>query len=300
MNDLELEPLPDDVLAALDAAGPVAPLSAAAAATVLAKVKVSAGLIAAATAAGAATSGATSAGATSAGATGATSAGATSAGATSAGATSAGATSAGATSAGATSAGATGATAATGGATSAAAVAATTSASIPTTGAVATKVGASLLLKLLPVVTLTAGIGLGVAADRLVLRPNVVKERVVVERVEVPVRVEEPKPAPPPRAVATKKPTAQPDSLGRERVLLDLARSALSSGDVGKALAAVQSHESQFATGQLVEEREALAVQILWSAGRRDEATRRLHAFILQFPDSPLRPALDSMMSRGR
>ncbi|MBL8938861.1 MAG: hypothetical protein JNM69_30145 [Archangium sp.] len=218
MNDLELEPLPDDVLAALGEA-PVPALPPAVAEAVLAKVKLSAGLSAAAAVSNAASQG----------------------------------------------------------------VSSTT---------VAAKGGVSVLLKLLPVLTLTAGVGLGVAADRFVLRPNSVTERVVVERVEVPAVVPEPKPvvkAPPKKVVAV-------DTLGRERVLLDLARSALSSGDVAKALAAVQSHETQFPAGQLTEEREALAVQILWTAGRRDEATRRLHAFSLQFADSPLRPSLDAMM----
>ncbi|MBE2253939.1 MAG: hypothetical protein IAE78_30705, partial [Myxococcus sp.] len=99
------------------------------------------------------------------------------------------------------------------------------------------------------------------------------------------------RPAPmPPKKVAVA------DTLGRERVLLDLARSALSRGDNAKALSAAQAHEAQFAAGQLVEEREALLVQILWSAGRRDDAVRRLHAFSRQFPDSPLRPSLDAMM----
>lgn len=210
MNDLELEPLPDDVLAALGEA-PVPALPPGVAEAVLAKVKVSAGLSAAAAA---------------------------------------------------------------------------------SSSTVAAKAGLGVLSKVLPVLTLAAGVGLGVAADRFVLRPNSVTERVVVERVEVPVPVPEPKPV---VKVPAKK-AAAVDTLGRERVLLDLARSALSSGDVAKALAAVQSHEAQFPSGQLTEEREALAVQILWTAGRRDEATRRLHAFSLQFADSPLRPALDAMM----
>lgn len=219
MNDLELEPLPDDVLAALGDA-PVPALPPGVAEAVLAKVKVSAGLSAVAAVSNAASQ----------------------------------------------------------------SVSSTT---------VAAKGGVSVLLKVLPVLTLTAGVGLGVAADRFVFRPNSVTERVVVERVEVPAApVPEVKPAvkaPPKKVVAV-------DTLGRERVLLDVARSALSSGDVAKALAAVQSHETQFPSGQLTEEREALAVQILWTAGRRDEATRRLHAFSLQFADSPLRPSLDAMM----
>lgn len=170
MSDLELEPLPDDVLSALSQA-PVAPLPPGVAEAVLAKVKVSAGLAAAAAGAGASSSGATGA-STSSGAAASTSSGA----------------------------------------------AASTGA-----GAVAAKGGATLLLKVLPVLTLTAGVGLGVAADRLVLRPTAVTERVVVERVEVPAPVVEDEK---PKAVArppAKKPVPPVDTLGRERVLLDLA-----------------------------------------------------------------------------
>lgn len=220
MSDLDLEPLPDDVLSALGSL-PSPTLPPGVAEAVLAKVKVSAGLTAAAMGSTAASSAASST-------------------------------------------------------------------------VTAAKGGATLLLKVLPVVTLTAGLGLGVAADRFLLRPTTIIERVVVERIEVPVPAETTKPAPVVRpAPAMKKPV---DTLGRERVLLDLARSALSSGDATKALAAARSHETQFPSGQLVEEREALMVQILWNAGRRDDAVRRLHAFSAQFPDSPLRPSLDAMM----
>lgn len=221
MSDLDLEPLPDDVLSALGSL-PSPTLPPGVAEAVLAKVKVSAGL-------------------------------------------------------------------------TAAAVGSTAASSAASSTVTAAKGGATLLLKVLPLVTLTAGLGLGVAADRFLLRPTAIVERVVVERIEVPVPEEAPKPAPVVRpAPVVKKPVV--DTLGRERVLLDLARSALSSGDPMKALAAARSHETQFPSGQLVEEREALMVQILWNAGRRDDAVRRLHAFSAQFPDSPLRPSLDAMM----
>ena len=222
MSDLDLEPLPDDVLSALGSL-PSPTLPPGVAEAVLAKVKVSAGL------------------------------------------------------------------------TAAAAVGSTAASSAASSTVTAAKGGATLLLKVLPIMTLTAGLGLGVAADRFLLRPTAIVERVVVERIEVPMPAETPKPAPVVRpAPVAKKPVV--DTLGRERVLLDLARSALSSGDATKALVAARSHETQFPSGQLVEEREALMVQILWNAGRRDEAVRRLHAFSGQFPDSPLRPSLDAMM----
>ncbi len=220
MSDLDLEPLPDDVLSALSTLPP-ATLPPGVAEAVLAKVKVTSGL-------------------------------------------------------------------------TAAAVPTTAPSAVASSTVTTAKGGATLVLKVLPLVTLAAGLGLGVAADRLLLRPTAVVERVVVERIEVPAP-EAPKPAPVvrPAPVARK---AVVDTLGRERVLLDLARSALSAADPVKALAAARSHEAQFPSGQLVEEREALMVQILWNAGRRDEAVRRLDAFRARFPDSPLRPSLDAMM----
>lgn len=222
MNDLELEPLPDDVLKALEPfAAPPPALPPGVAEGVLLKVKASAGL--AAVAGGAAVS--------------------------------------------------------------------------STSAATAAKGGASVFLKVLPALTLTAGVGLGVAADRLVLRPNSVQERVVVKKVEVPVPVpttEEPRPAPVP---SPKKPTMPTvDTLGKERVVLDLARSALSAKDWNQALAAVASHEAQFPRGQLIEERETLAIQALVGAGRKDEARRRVSSFVVRFTDSPVRSSLEALV----
>lgn len=224
MNDLELEPLPDDLAAAL-AQSVVPPLPPGVAEAVLAKVKVSAGL-------------------------------------------------------------------------SAAAAVTSQVAASSKAGAAATKAGVSALLKVLPVVTLATGLGLGVAADRLVLRPTAVER--VVERVEVPApaavveAAEEARPTPPPAKPQVKK--AVVDTLGKERVLLDLARSALNAQDVLKALAAVEAHAAQYPSGQLVEEREALAVQVLIKGGRRDEALRRMKSFSARFPDSPLVPALEALL----
>lgn len=219
MNDLELEPLPDDVASALgQLAAPPPPLPPGVAEAVLVKVKASAGLALATGAAATTTKVATA----------------------------------------------------------------------------AAKGGASVLLKVLPVVTLTAGLGLGIAADRLVLRPNSVQERVVVERIEVPAApapVPVPKVTPPPV-----KKQATVDTLGKERVVLDVARSAVNAGDWAKASAAIASHEAQFPSGQLVEEREALAIQALVAQGRGVEAKRRLGSFVSRFPDSPLRTSLEALV----
>lgn len=157
------------------------------------------------------------------------------------------------------------------------------------------KGGASVLLKVLPVVTLTAGLGLGIAVDRLVLRPSTVERVIVVERVNEAAELPSHVVTPPPALVPQKK-QPKPDTLGKERVLLDVARSAVNAREWAKALSAVASHEANFPSGQLVEEREALAIQALLGAGQRTEARRRVSAFTTRFPDSPLRTSLETMV----
>lgn len=221
MNDLELEPLPDDVLSALQPLAAPPPLPPGVAEGVLLKVKASAGLAAMASGAAASTS----------------------------------------------------------------------------AGVTAAKGGATVLFKVLPVVTLAVGVGLGVATDRLVLRPSSVERVIIVERAEEAAELPPALP-PPPRAptVAPKKTAPAVDTLGKERVVLDVARSAVSAKNWSQALAAVASHEAQFPAGQLVEERETLAIQALVGAGRKDEARRRVASFVSRFADSPVRASLEAMV----
>jgi hypothetical protein len=221
MNDLDLEPLPDDVAQALGSLAAPPPVPPGVAEAVLLKVKASAGLAAVAGAA--------------------------------------------------------------------------SSASAASGASAAVKGGASVLLKVLPVVTLTAGLGLGIAVDRLVLRPSSVERVVVVERADEAAELPSPVVSPPPAPAPQKKPP-RADTLGKERVLLDVARSAVNARDWAKALAAVASHETNFPSGQLVEEREALAIQALSGAGQRAEARRHMSAFTTRFPDSPLRTSLETMV----
>lgn len=78
------------------------------------------------------------------------------------------------------------------------------------------------------------------------------------------------------------------DALARERSLLDMGRTALARGDTDAALAAVRSLEREAPGGQLVEERELLAVQSLVTADRLEEARRRAARFHEKYPSSPL------------
>jgi outer membrane protein assembly factor BamD (BamD/ComL family) len=77
-------------------------------------------------------------------------------------------------------------------------------------------------------------------------------------------------------------------------VLLEVARSALARGDGRAALEALTAHEERHPRGQLAEEREAMVVQALASAGRRNEAVARAARFRLAYPTSVLLPIVDA------
>jgi outer membrane protein assembly factor BamD (BamD/ComL family) len=81
--------------------------------------------------------------------------------------------------------------------------------------------------------------------------------------------------------------------LAAERAVIERARSALARGDGQGALVAVAQHQRDFPSGQLSEEREALAVQALATAGRAQEAAERGARFRKTFPNSLLLPLVE-------
>jgi outer membrane protein assembly factor BamD (BamD/ComL family) len=87
------------------------------------------------------------------------------------------------------------------------------------------------------------------------------------------------------------------DQLAHERQIIDKARSALARRDPDAALAAVAEHARSFPKGQLVEMREALAVQALVQGGRGPEARARAERFHRSFPASMYSPVVDSAIS---
>jgi hypothetical protein len=102
---------------------------------------------------------------------------------------------------------------------------------------------------------------------------------------------------PPP---ATSRPSPSPSSastLEAERSLLDEARSALSRGDALRALSLAESHIRRFGHPQLAEEREALAIQALVSAGRYEEARGRAARFRTAWPSSLFLPAVEASVA---
>lgn len=89
-------------------------------------------------------------------------------------------------------------------------------------------------------------------------------------------------------SVARPERRAEDTVLARERSLLDMGRMALARGDTAGALSAVASLEAEAPNGQLVEEREVLAVQTLVTANRTADARRRAALFKMTYPTSPL------------
>jgi hypothetical protein len=82
-------------------------------------------------------------------------------------------------------------------------------------------------------------------------------------------------------------------SLQEENSLLETARAALARKDADAALAALGTHAAKFPQGQLVEERSALEVLALATAGRAEEARAKAAAFRQRFPAGLFRGLVD-------
>jgi hypothetical protein len=112
-----------------------------------------------------------------------------------------------------------------------------------------------------------------------------------------------PAPVPPPpiarptRTTAASAAAPPVSSLSAEREVLDKARVALAAGDGPGALASIDEHTRRFPRPQLVEEREALAVQALVVQGRYDEARVRAARFRSAWPNSLFLPAVEATLS---
>jgi hypothetical protein len=68
--------------------------------------------------------------------------------------------------------------------------------------------------------------------------------------------------------------------------ILRQARRAVST-DPARAWALVRQLESEYADGLMVEEREAVAIEVLAALGRDDEARQRGQTFLQRYPASP-------------
>ncbi len=75
------------------------------------------------------------------------------------------------------------------------------------------------------------------------------------------------------------------------------ARAALEKGDVARATLALDAHRKTYSQGQLTAEREILAVRLLLSEGRRNEAKSTVKRFLSDHPDTPFRNQLEMLVA---
>jgi hypothetical protein len=103
--------------------------------------------------------------------------------------------------------------------------------------------------------------------------------------------------APPPRPPRPAPVPATGDAaLAAERRLIEQARSALARGQPEASLEALGEHGRLHPGGKLAEEREALRVQALVTAGRADDARTAARAFHKKYPESMLGSAVDAAL----
>jgi hypothetical protein len=77
---------------------------------------------------------------------------------------------------------------------------------------------------------------------------------------------------------------APPDTESRR---IAAARALRRAGKTREALAALDGIARELPNGELVQEREVLALEALLTLGERAAARQRATAFLLRFPDSP-------------
>jgi Outer membrane lipoprotein len=77
------------------------------------------------------------------------------------------------------------------------------------------------------------------------------------------------------------------DLLKAESALLTEARAQLRSGNPAGAQASLERLQAQFPKGMLTQEREVLAIEVLYARGNVDGAKRRAKAFVARYPKSP-------------
>ena len=120
-----------------------------------------------------------------------------------------------------------------------------------------------------------------------------------------------PTPAPPRPLAKRAGPTRRPRTPGKaprspsantsvvERNLLEHARTALSRGEAGAALRALQQHRKRYPRGTLAEERAALMVVALADLGHGKRARAAARAFKKRHPQSLLLPLVNDALKRA-
>lgn len=99
-----------------------------------------------------------------------------------------------------------------------------------------------------------------------------------------------------PAPVSPKEPRVTADEqLALEKSFVEQARVAMARQDPNAALEALAQHARRFPRGQLTEERMALEVMALSSAGRTVEARNVANSFRKRFPDGLFRATVDAI-----
>lgn len=159
------------------------------------------------------------------------------------------------------------------------------------------------------VASLAVGGALGAGVHSVVATPKPVEQStpapVVVKEPEKPV---EPPPPPPVVDVPVEKvePKVAPvapklsadEQLALEKSYVEQARAAMARQDTTAALEALGQHEKRFPKGQLTEERMALQVMALVSAGRSIEANNLATEFRRRFPNGLMRSVVDGALAQ--
>jgi hypothetical protein len=94
--------------------------------------------------------------------------------------------------------------------------------------------------------------------------------------------------------------SSPPRRLYAEQELLDRARALLLKGEPAAALKVIDMHRRRFPHGVLSEERDALQIEALGSAGRTDEACRAAQVFHGAYPGSLLARAVEDNCGGAR
>jgi hypothetical protein len=90
------------------------------------------------------------------------------------------------------------------------------------------------------------------------------------------------------------------NALAQEAALLRHARSALLAGNLGGALAVLEQSQRDVRNPQLLPEREALLIEVLYRSGRRAEGLGRAREYLMRFPDSPHAGKVRALLAEGR
>ena len=93
---------------------------------------------------------------------------------------------------------------------------------------------------------------------------------------------------------------AAASTVSAEIGLIDRAREALERGDPSGALAALDQHEAEFATGALDEEAELLRLEALLARGQAQAAAAMARAFLQSHPKSPHADRARRVLERAR